>query len=76
MKDAKLFVRLDEQMLTQVNELAVQRGESLSLIIREAIRSYLASRGKGGALVVPAVYPTSRGTDAAFNEISARKTQP
>jgi len=73
-KSYTLYVRISSALKARLTREAERRNEAESVVIREALREYFES--KGGASHAPAVYPTSRGIDAAFNETSARKTKP
>jgi hypothetical protein len=77
MKNAKIFLRMDAAMKQRLDDEATRRGESVSLIIREALRTKLYGEiSPGEAAVVPVIYPRSRGTSGAeFNE-PARKLKP
>lgn len=46
MKEKRMTIRLNKDIDHELRRLAKQRGESLSIIIREAFNSYIA-RGEG-----------------------------
>ncbi len=47
-KDVEIKARVTRKMRSQVESLADQKGETMSLVVREAIAEYLAKRGLKG----------------------------
>jgi predicted DNA-binding protein len=43
-KDVEIQARVTRKMRSEIASLADQRGETISLIVREAIREYLAKK--------------------------------
>jgi hypothetical protein len=64
-KTEKIFIRLPEEMHTQILAEATARTESASVVVREALREYFDKRKKKPVPIAP---PSDPGQTNRFNE--------